>query len=297
MAAGYFIWHSQQKDQNLADLKTQLKDQKAQNAKIEATLTALMQHLKVSPAIAAQLPKQDKQKEKANLRQVVKAVAAEQTKQAEQALKLLAEGKTKQAETILAAVLARKQQEGTKAHKEAAKAARNLAQLKRYSDVKQAAAYYKQAAELDPKNARNWLDYGEHIAKTGDGKAAVAAFRQAIAAAKGGDNPVLNIKALYRLGDAVFAQGQRASAQRLYNTAKTLAEQALANHPNDTSLQRELSVSHEKIGDVLVAAGKRDDALKQFQTSLTIAERLAKSDPVIWQYDLGGSNERDGQCS
>ena len=42
--------------------------------------------------------------------------------------------------------------------REAAKASRSLAALERLASVRQAAEHYKEAAELDPADAKTWLD-------------------------------------------------------------------------------------------------------------------------------------------
>jgi tetratricopeptide (TPR) repeat protein len=66
--------------------------------------------------------------------------------------------------------------------------------------------------------------------------------------------------------------------------------------PSDIGLQRDLSVSFNKIGEVLVAVGDLPGALKCCHDSVAITERLARSDPgnAGWQRDLAVSYERLG---
>ena len=70
----------------------------------------------------------------------------------------------------------------------------------------------------------------------------------------------------------------------------------LAANPDSTSLQRDLSVSYNKVGDVQVAQGDLAGALKSYRDSLAIRERLAQSDPgnARWQRDLSVSYEKVG---
>ena len=60
----------------------------------------------------------------------------------------------------------------------------------------------------------------------------------------------------------------------------------------DEGLERDLSVSHNKIGDIFKARGDVDAALAAYQAGLEIAEKLTKRDPANsqWQRDLIVSN-------
>jgi tetratricopeptide (TPR) repeat protein len=66
--------------------------------------------------------------------------------------------------------------------------------------------------------------------------------------------------------------------------------------PNNTDLQRDLSVSQERIGDLLEAQGRLAAALVSHQAALGIRERLAKADPnnTGWQRDLSVAQENVG---
>ena len=54
---------------------------------------------------------------------------------------------------------------------------------------------------------------------------------------------------------------------------------ALVRQHDDVALQRELSVSYNKLGDVAVAAGQLDAARRAYEQGLAIRERLATADP------------------
>ena len=58
--------------------------------------------------------------------------------------------------------------------------------------------------------------------------------------------------------------------------------------PANTTWQRDLSISHERIGNALRSQGYGRDALKAYQKSLEIKETLTKLDPANtqWQVDL-----------
>ena len=73
-------------------------------------------------------------------------------------------------------------------------------------------------------------------------------------------------------------------------------QSGLVLRPDDAALQRELSVSHEKVGDVLVAQGQLGAALEAYTASRTIRERLASQDPhnAQWQRDLSFSHMNFG---
>ena len=86
---------------------------------------------------------------------------------------------------------------------------------------------------------------------------------------------------------------RRCEGPRLHPDASIRLECGAGN----ARLQRELSVSYNRIGDVLVAQGNLTAALKSFRASLTIRERLAKADAgnAGWQSDLAVSFSRIGE--
>ena len=102
--------------------------------------------------------------------------------------------------------------------------------------------------------------------------------------------------ALSGAGDAVLARGERRLALKKYGEALKIMKEMARAHPDRTDIQRELSVSHDRIGDVLLRAGERVEALVSYRASLAIAERLAKSDAgnAGWQRDLSVSHNKIG---
>ena len=69
-------------------------------------------------------------------------------------------------------------------------------------------------------------------------------------------------------------------------THALLAADAVAD-PSNSSWQRDLSVSYDRVGDVFSSQGDLALALKAYQNSLAIAEKLAGADPSnsSWQHD------------
>jgi tetratricopeptide (TPR) repeat protein len=62
-------------------------------------------------------------------------------------------------------------------------------------------------------------------------------------------------------------------------------------------LQRDLSVSYQKVGDIMVVQGDLAGALASYKDSLAVIDRVAKTDfgNAGWQADLAGSSGKLGQ--
>ena len=77
-----------------------------------------------------------------------------------------------------------------------------------------------------------------------------------------------------------------------YPIFETLAKQ----EPRDAGLQRDLSVSYNKVGDVQGAQGDLAGALKSYHDSLAIRQTLAKQEPrnAGLQRDLSVSYNKVG---
>ncbi len=95
---------------------------------------------------------------------------------------------------------------------------------------------------------------------------------------------------LLEAGDAMQTAGNTAGALRLYRQAQQAAE------AGGEALQRDLSVSHNRVGDVQVAQGDLAAALKSYQAGLEIPQTLARVDPGNqgWQRDLSVSHNKVG---
>ncbi|HEX4706327.1 MAG TPA: tetratricopeptide repeat protein, partial [Candidatus Udaeobacter sp.] len=98
------------------------------------------------------------------------------------------------------------------------------------------------------------------------------------------------------LGDVEFDRGNLETAVAWRQRSLATWEQLVAESPDDTARQRNLSRSYIKVGDVESAQGDLDGALKSYRDSLAIAEKLVKQDPgnAGWQRDLSISYDKVG---
>lgn len=64
-----------------------------------------------------------------------------------------------------------------------------------------------------------------------------------------------------------------------FQQARQIGEQMLKETPNDSSLQRDVSVSLELMGDILIPMGRLDEADKAYAQSLAISEQRLKQTP------------------
>ncbi len=106
----------------------------------------------------------------------------------------------------------------------------------------------------------------------------------------------LQFKLLYDGLDQINMLGRLDLARIAIVPIHEWLQRGLTLRPDDVALQRELSVSHDRVGDVLVAQGQLEQALTAYTASRTIRERLAEQDPhnAEWQRDLSISHNRVG---
>jgi tetratricopeptide (TPR) repeat protein len=93
------------------------------------------------------------------------------------------------------------------------------------------------------------------------------------------------------LGNVEFDRGNLETALAWLRRSLATWEQLVAESPEDTLRQRNLSVSYNKVGDVQSAQGDLDGALKSYRDSLAIRHKLANQDPgnAGWQRGLSVS--------
>ncbi len=70
-----------------------------------------------------------------------------------------------------------------------------------------------------------------------------------------------------------------AAALHHFQKARDIGRQLLKESPEDSSLQRDVSVSQELIGDILTQMGRLDEADKSYAESLAISEQRLKATP------------------
>lgn len=73
-------------------------------------------------------------------------------------------------------------------------------------------------------------------------------------------------------------QRDRSTARARFQQSLDLRRRLAASDPSSASLQRDVSVSLNKLGDVLVSPGDLSGARARFQESLDLIKRLATSD-------------------
>ena len=101
------------------------------------------------------------------------------------------------------------------------------------------------------------------------------------------------------LGQILTDYAELATAARLYTAANAVLHRLAQSDPANDGLQRDLSVSLEKLGALAVAQGDLPRALGYFTQYKNIAERLARSDPANdgWRRDFAVSLEKLGDLA
>ena len=109
-------------------------------------------------------------------------------------------------------------------------------------------------------------------------------------------SPQNRMRASVLVAGCLAGLGRLAQADPELRQAVALGEQLARQDPTNPPLQRDLSVSHNKVGDVQRAQGDLVGALASFRKSMEITEQLARQDPTnaAWQRDLSVSLDRLG---
>jgi tetratricopeptide (TPR) repeat protein len=102
--------------------------------------------------------------------------------------------------------------------------------------------------------------------------------------------------ALTETASTLLKLGETQSALTAAKQAQDIFQALLAQQPDSTNFQSDLSVFYDRIGDVLVAQGNLPEALKSYRDALAIRDRQAKADAgnVDWQRALSVSYEKIG---
>jgi len=233
----------------------------------------------------------------ATVRDLVSRVAvADDPRDSQAALAALAQGNTLAAEAEFERVFSFHVSAAERANRNAAEAARNIANLALFRDLTKAVEFYRRATRLDPDNPENWRLLGDACVMVGDTPGARDAYERAHASATGAAEEREVMVAEASLGDMDRVGGDLAAALDRYYRVVAVANRRVLVSPDDPHAQRDLSVSHNKVGDVLVAQGDGRAALAAYRTGLGIREALAARDPANteWQRDLSVSHDRVG---
>jgi len=73
--------------------------------------------------------------------------------------------------------------------------------------------------------------------------------------------------------------GDLAGAKARYETALAIRERLVRDFPAAAEVQRDLSISYERLGDVFEATGALPRAVELYERSLRIADALARANP------------------
>jgi tetratricopeptide (TPR) repeat protein len=177
---------------------------------------------------------------------------------------------------------------------------RQLGALSLLDGIADAPAAYARAADLAPENAQAQMLAGVLHLRAGNLASAEAAFRRQIELGNQGNGSTDAGLARYRghtmLGDVLAAREEPDAAIAAYTDAQREVKALLERGTENVALQRDLSVTYDRIGDAHAVKGEVDAALENYRRSLEIAQELAKRDPesTVWQHDLSVSFDRIG---
>lgn len=197
-------------------------------------------------------------------------------------------GNTRVAEGIWRQIFENREKEQSKAQREQADAARNLAASAVTNNVAEGLSWYKKATALDPDNMAGWLGVGDAARAGGTLQESNQAYQRYIELARRAGNEREFAVGLRRLGDVQMYQGKPDEALKGYRESFAIAKRLTATDRNNPVWQRDLVVSYGQMGDALVALGNLDEALKSYRDGLSITDRAAASNRsnTAWQRDL-----------
>jgi tetratricopeptide (TPR) repeat protein len=177
---------------------------------------------------------------------------------------------------------------------------RQLGALSLLDGIADASAAYARAADLAPENAEAQMLAGVLHLRAGNLASAEAAFRRQIELGNQGNGSTDAGLARYRghtmLGDVLAAREDPDAAIAAYTNAQSEVKALLERDADNVAIERDLSVTYDRIGDAHAAKGEVDAALENYRRSLEIAQQLARRDPesAVWQHDLSVSFDRIG---
>lgn len=173
---------------------------------------------------------------------------------------------------------------------------RQLGALSLLESTGDALAAYTRAAELASADPEAQMLAGVLQLRAGRLAAAEAAFRRQIKLGEGVAGSTAPYRGRTMLGDVHAANHAYDEAMAAYQEAQREVLALLDATPDQSALQRDLSVTCDRIGDTHLARGDLEAALESYRNGLEIAQTLAGRDPgnLVWQRDLSVSHDRVG---
>ncbi|RTL61989.1 MAG: tetratricopeptide repeat protein [Hyphomicrobiales bacterium] len=174
---------------------------------------------------------------------------------------------------------------------------RQLGALALVDGSRDAIAAYRRAADLAPDDPESQHLIGVLQLRAGNLAAAETAFRREIELARGSNMTMVRYRGRTMLGDVCAARHAEDEALQVYLEAKSEIDELLLTQPDDVTLNRDLSVTLDRIGDIHTTRGDLAEALASYQQALAIAESLARSAGKTnpeHLHDLSVSYERIG---
>jgi tetratricopeptide (TPR) repeat protein len=173
---------------------------------------------------------------------------------------------------------------------------RQLGALSLLDNAADATAAYARAADLAPDDAQAQMQAGILHLRAGNLAGAEAAFRRQIKLSTAEDAGVSRYRGYTLLGDVHAARDAHEEAIAAYREAQHGVQALIEREPGRSALERDLSVTFDRIGDTLASRDALAEALANYTRALEIVEALAKRAPlnVVWQRDLSVSHDRIG---
>jgi len=174
---------------------------------------------------------------------------------------------------------------------------RQLGALSLFDNHAEAIIAYAKAADLASDDAEAQMLAGVLHLRAGNLTAAENAFRRQLKLASAADMGVSRYRAHTMLGDVHAARDAHDEALCAYAQAQVEVRVLLEAQPaKNDGLERDLSVTFDRIGDRLARRGALAEALASYAQGLKIVEGLVAREPKnsIWLRDLSVSHERIG---
>ena len=155
---------------------------------------------------------------------------------------------------------------------------------------------YEKVVASPQANVFDQIYLGRLYVRTGQTEAAAATLSKGLAL---NPNARDKLALLIEQGHVFTLQGNLSAAREKYQNGLAIARTLSKADPSNTGVQRDLSISYDRLGDVARAQGDLADARTYYEDTLSIARTLAEADPsnTEFQRDLSISYNRLGDVA